>query len=128
MPHGQFAWNELMTREPEKAMAFFGETIGWTFTKHTFAGDYWVAEEDGRPLAGVMPIAGVPGMEAMPDAWMAYIEVDDVDARVAKVAAAGGTVLRPPFDIAGVGRIAMVADPSGVPVGWMTPEARPGNA
>ena len=29
--HGTFYWNELMTRDAEKAKAFYGATLGWTF-------------------------------------------------------------------------------------------------
>ena len=29
--HGTFYWNELMTRDAEKAKAFCGATLGWTF-------------------------------------------------------------------------------------------------
>ena len=29
--HGSFYWNELMTRDAEKAKKFYGDTIGWTF-------------------------------------------------------------------------------------------------
>ena len=31
MPHGTFAWNELMTTDVEKAKAFFATTIGWSY-------------------------------------------------------------------------------------------------
>ncbi len=29
--HGTFCWNELMTRDAEKAKAFYAATLGWTF-------------------------------------------------------------------------------------------------
>ena len=45
--------------------------------------------------------------------WVGYIGVDDVDARLAAVEAAGGKVLMPARDIEMAGRIAMVADPNG---------------
>ena len=35
--------------------------------------------------------------------------------------AAGGEIRRPPFDIPGIGRIAMIADPTGAALGLMTP-------
>ena len=55
------------------------------------------------------------------DTWMSYIAVDDVDAAVAQVAGAGGTVLQQPFDVPTVGRIAQVADGTGAVVGLATP-------
>ena len=39
--HGHFHWNELMTRKPERAKAFYRKTIGWSFSK--------MQTPDGRP-------------------------------------------------------------------------------
>ena len=52
---------------------------------------------------------------------MAYIAVDDVDARMKKAQAAGAQLMRPIFDIPGVGRIAVLEEPGGAGIGWMTP-------
>ena len=52
---------------------------------------------------------------------MTYIAVDDVEATVAATTAAGGAVAQAPFDVPGVGRIAMIKDPSGAVVGVMQP-------
>ena len=59
-----------------------------------------------------------------PPHWFDYIEVDDVDHRVALVPENGGNVLRPPFDIPNVGRIAIIADATGAAVGLMTSTPR----
>ena len=43
--HGSFYWNELMTRDPEAAKKFYGETLGWTFEAMEGEGPaYWVAK------------------------------------------------------------------------------------
>jgi predicted enzyme related to lactoylglutathione lyase len=55
---------------------------------------------------------------------MSYIAVDDVDARVAKAVKAGAQVMKPAFDIPGVGRIAILTEPGGAGVGWITPVPR----
>ena len=55
---------------------------------------------------------------------MAYIEVDNVDERAAKVGDAGGEILMPPFDVPEVGRIVMVRDVTGAVIGWITPADR----
>jgi predicted enzyme related to lactoylglutathione lyase len=52
---------------------------------------------------------------------MAYIAVDDVDARVKKATKAGAKVMKPAFDVPGVGRVVMLLEPGGAGVGWMTP-------
>jgi hypothetical protein len=52
---------------------------------------------------------------------MSFLAVDDVDARVAKAVAAGADLVMPIFDVPNVGRIAMLREPSGAGIGWMTP-------
>jgi predicted enzyme related to lactoylglutathione lyase len=49
--------------------------------------------------------------------------VDDVDKRCAKAKEAGATILREPFDVEQVGRIAILKQPGGGVVGWITPVA-----
>ena len=62
-------------------------------------------EDSPRVLAGVEPGAG-PRHEI-------FVYVDDVDATVAGVEAAGGTVLKPPADMPWGERVGYVADPEG---------------
>ena len=63
----------------------------------------------------------MPAATARPEAWIGYVAVDDVDARAKKAVQAGAKVLQPAFDIPGVGRIVILAEPGGAAVGWMTP-------
>jgi predicted enzyme related to lactoylglutathione lyase len=119
--HGNFHWNELVTRDVEKAKKFYGSTIGWTFEGMPMPdGTYWVAKMGDKAVAGLFPIAG-PQWDGVPEHWMAYLAVDDVDARVKKAVAGGAKLMRPAFDIPGVGRIAILTEPGGAGVGWMTP-------
>ena len=121
--HGHFHWNELMTRNREAAKAFYSETLGWTYDAFPMAdgGDYAVCMMNGQPVGGILEIKPEPGMDHVPDCWFAYIAVDDIDARLEKVAAAGGAIERPAFDVPGVGRIAIVRDKAGSSIGWITP-------
>jgi len=122
MAHGTFAWNELMTTDVEKAKQFYAKTVGWQMEGMPMAhGTYWIAKADGKPVAGIMGM--VPDAPAgTPPHWLGYLEVDDVDARAKSVTANGGTVMRQPFDIPDVGRIAIVADATGAVMGMMTPK------
>jgi uncharacterized protein len=52
---------------------------------------------------------------------MAYLAVDDVDKRVKKAVKAGAKLMRPIFDVPGIGRIAILTEPGGAAIGWMTP-------
>jgi predicted enzyme related to lactoylglutathione lyase len=69
--HGNFYWNELLTKDAERAKKFYGD--------------------------------------------------DDVDARVKKATAAGAKLMKPIFDVPNVGRIAILTEPGGAGVGWITP-------
>jgi predicted enzyme related to lactoylglutathione lyase len=119
--HGSFCWNELMTRDPEQAKRFYADTIGWTFEPMPMPnGTYWVAKMGDTPVAGIFPMSG-PDFAGVPEYWIAYIAVDDVDARLNKAVAAGASIMRPPFDVPGVGRIAIMREPGGAVIAWMTP-------
>ncbi|MBK8304277.1 MAG: hypothetical protein IPK98_13035 [Chloracidobacterium sp.] len=48
-----------------------------------------------------------------PSHWATYIAVANADETVASITENGGSIRVPPFDAPGVGRMAMVADPSG---------------
>ncbi len=92
--HGHFHWNELMTRDLEKAKKFYGSTIGWTFEGMPMpTGTYWVAMMGGKPVGGMFALSS-PQFDGVPESWMAYLAVDDVDARVAKATAAGAKLMR----------------------------------
>ncbi len=119
--HGTFYWNELMTRDAEKAKAFYGATLNWTFEAMAMpeGGTYWLGKVGDKPVGGIFAMDG-PEFEGVPEHWFAYIAVDDVDASIAQAEAAGGT-LRRVFDVPNVGRIAILQDANGAGIGWMTP-------
>lgn len=120
--HGRFHWNELMTRDLERAKKFYGETLGWSFEAMPMpdGGSYTLAMIGGEPVAGLFDI-GDPAYADVAESWMPYIAVDDVDARVRKATKAGAQIMKPAFDVPGVGRIVMLREPGGAGVGWMTP-------
>jgi uncharacterized protein len=120
--HGQFHWNELMTRNVEQATKFYADTLGWTFetTPTPDGGSYTIAIAGGEPACGISDISG-PEYKGTEEGWMAYIAVDDVDSRVQKAVRAGAKVLQPAFDVPDVGRIVILREPGGADIGWMTP-------
>lgn len=120
--HGQFHWNELMTRDVDRAKKFYAETLGWSFDSMPLPGEanYTIAMVDGEPVGGISDING-PEYNGVPEGWMSYIAVDDVDARVRRATQAGAKVTTPAFDVPDVGRIAILVEPGGATIGWMTP-------
>jgi predicted enzyme related to lactoylglutathione lyase len=63
----------------------------------------------GELVGGAMP----PQMEGIPPHWNVYFNVSDADATGVQVAELGGTVIAPIFDVPGVGRMGVFADPQG---------------
>jgi uncharacterized protein len=119
--HGSFYWNELMTRDAEKAKKFYSNAVGWSFEAMPMPdGTYWVAKAGGEAVGGIFPLTS-PQFDGVPESWMPYLAVDDVDARVLKAQSLGAKLMRPIFDVPGVGRIAILKEPGGAGIGWMTP-------
>lgn len=54
--HGEFNWHELQTRDPQRAMTFYANTIGWTFQPEKMpSGDiYWIAMASDKPVTGIL--------------------------------------------------------------------------
>ena len=57
--HGHFYWNELMTKEPGAAKAFYREVLGWDFQQMSM-------EDPGKPAE-----AGAPAYDVKPDVMKA---------------------------------------------------------
>ena len=122
--HGTVYWNELNTRDVEAAKAYYGAICGWSFDTMPMTdgqGDYVVGKLGDQMVGGMFDMTGMPGMDQVPPHWLTYFGVDDVDAATKATAENGGTVIREPFDVTGVGRIAIVQDASGAAIGLMTP-------
>lgn len=119
--HGGFCWNELMTHNVEGAKTFYKDVVGWSFEPMPMPGNtYWVAKMGDKRVGGMFPMSG-PDFKNVPEHWVSYIAVDDVDARVRKATAAGASVMRAPFDIPNVGRIAILHDQGGAVIAMITP-------
>lgn len=120
--HGAFAWNELNTRDVKKAKDFYGKTLGWTFEDMPMGPGqtYSIIKSNGEMVGGIFKMEG-PMFEGVPENWFAYIAVDDVDKLMEPVKDAGGKVIREPWDVPTVGRIAIVQDSNGAVSGWMVP-------
>lgn len=119
--HGTVHWNELITSDVKKSVAYYTDLMGWTVDEMPM-GDgniYYLFKKGDDIICGAAPNG--PEMGGAPDSWMTYLAVSDVDAAAAASTAAGGTILAPAFDVPGVGRIVMLADPTGAVLGLMTP-------
>lgn len=113
--HGSFIWYELLTSDPDTAGEFYSKVLGWTVRRANMPNmDYRFFFAGKEGIGGHMRLPDDVPEAAKRPVWLGYVGVDDVDAVVDRVVAAGGSVRSPATDHEGVGRMAMVADPQGV--------------
>jgi uncharacterized protein len=109
-----FVWYDVMTTDTKSAEAFYKKVIGWTAQDSGMTDrSYTILSVGPTMVGGLMPIPEEARAMGARPAWLGYIGVGDVDAFAVKIRAAGGAIRRPPEDIPGVGRFAVVADPQG---------------
>lgn len=108
---GHVAWNELIARDLDGALAFYAAMFGWKSSERmaTPNGAYAILDHHGTRI-GAMASA----REGEPDSWRYYLRVDDVAAAAARVTAGGGLIAMGPFDVPGGDRILIGQDPHGV--------------
>jgi hypothetical protein len=112
-PNGVPCWADVSATDVRASGAFYAAVLGWSVPEPEEQwGGYVTAEADGRAAAGIGPLDA--GSSA---SWTVYLATDDVDATVARAAEHGGTVLAPVMDVGPLGRMAVLADPSGAAFG-----------
>lgn len=111
---GCMGWNELQSREPEKAASFYADLFGWEAEPQEYEGKvaYVSIRNAGWQNGGIMPMSEAHG--DAPSHWLTYFTVASCDAAVAMAQKLGGGALAGPIDLPQQpGRIAVVHDPQG---------------
>jgi predicted enzyme related to lactoylglutathione lyase len=112
---GEVVWHDLVTPDVDGAKKFYGDLFGWTFQTIESNGiEYAIAMIGPRPVAGFYRPEDKRYTAAE---WLQFFSVDDVDAAVARVATAGGTMIGEPADIPQRGRVAVAEDREGAAFG-----------
>ena len=109
---GCLTWNELQSRDPESAAAFYAGLFGWETEPIKDDGKlvYVGIKNAGSENGGIMPMTEQHG--DAPPHWLPYFTVPSCDGAIAKVRELGGDALVGPIDVPG-GRISLVRDPQG---------------
>lgn len=109
---GSFVWYELMTPDLDRALAFYPPVVGWeTQDSGLSEHRYMVLNANGKGIGGMMEMPPEAAANGAPAQWLGYVAVDDIDATVARITAAGGALHHGPAEIPGVGRFASMTDP-----------------
>ena len=127
---GSFIWYELITGDVDGAKLFYDAVVGWSVeSQSAFPNGYrMIGRSDGKFAGGVMPLSDEMRAHGARPVWLGYVSVDDVDAALSAMEADGAKAMMPAFDIPGVGRVALIADPQGAPFYIMRPTPPPGQA
>jgi predicted enzyme related to lactoylglutathione lyase len=129
---GRFVWHELMTTDTRSAGAFFTKVIGWKAQAWSEDKSYTVFLSRKQPVAGLMALGGEAAAMGTPPSWLTYIGTPNVDETAKRSEALGARILKPPTEVATVGRFAVLQDPQGAVFAAYTParetatDARPG--
>ncbi len=123
--HGEFNWIELQTQDPEAAIEFYKRSAGWGFKAEAMpnGGTYWLAMLGEKVVCGVWTLEK-DRSSATGNRWVVYLHVEDLDNALIQARSCGAEIIRDPWDVPGVGRIAMIRDPGGAEIGWVTPSAK----
>jgi predicted enzyme related to lactoylglutathione lyase len=112
---GSFCWIELATTDQESAKTFYSGLFGWGINDIPMGPDgiYSLFKVNGRDAGAACTLSPEQRAQGVPVNWGLYIAVDDADEAARQVSELGGKVLAGPFDVADLGRMAPVMDPTG---------------
>jgi predicted enzyme related to lactoylglutathione lyase len=119
---GRFIWHEVMTTNPEGAIAFYQNVIGWSLMPWDADPGYRMFAWKHVPMAGVMLLPEAARQMGAPPHWLTYISVRDVDASLTQAMGMGARTYLEPMDVPTVGRMAVLADPQGATFAVFRPE------
>lgn len=126
---GTFCWFECASTDAAPLKPFYTGLFGWNAEDAPMPGDadahYTMFRVGDVDTAGLYQMSG-PQFEGVPSHWASYVLVKSADETAGRVASLGGTLVAPPMDIPGVGRIAFLQDPTGAHLGLFQPGEHPG--
>jgi predicted enzyme related to lactoylglutathione lyase len=123
-PAARPVWIDLSSSDPAGSREFYAAVFGWDIevTQDPRYGGYAIARLGGLDVAGI----GGTQSPDQPTTWNVYIGTPDADGLAVRVAAAGGTVVAPPFDVVDTGRMAVLQDPTGAFISAWQPDTMMG--
>jgi predicted enzyme related to lactoylglutathione lyase len=119
-----FVHVELETTDVSKAKAFYGSLFDWALEDVPMGGGttYTLIKVGSGTGGGLMkhPMPGAPSM------WLAYVQVDDIEAATKKAKALGAKIVKDVTEVMGMGWLSIFIDPTGAALGlWKPKGAKP---
>lgn len=121
-----FFWNELNSRNIKAAQEFYAGLFGWEVQEEKMPAGitYTIFMKDGLPVAGAMDMEEIGLPAEIPPHWFPYVSVEDAAATCRLATESGGKVIQEPFDVEGVGAIAIIEAADGGRLGIIKPVPR----
>jgi predicted enzyme related to lactoylglutathione lyase len=111
---GTFCWAEVATSDTSRAKEFYRALFGWTADDHpSDHGTYTILKHGGRDVVGLYELMPEQKSQGVPPHWMPYVLVKDCDATSGRVEELGGRLIVGPTDVMDMGRMSVLADPTG---------------
>ncbi len=114
---GEWIWSSLLATDPTQAATFYKTVFGYeVFDLPSDDGAaHVILASDDYARAGIHTL---PADHRHPH-WLNFIRVVDAEAAAAKATSLGGRILVEPYVDRHGGKMAVIADPAGAPVGLM---------
>lgn len=116
---GEWIWALYQSPAAASAAAFYQDLGGYEIVpdERYFEAPHFLLVAQGYSRASLLEIP--PGNTRLQPGWLYFIRVDDVLKQVARAEELGGRTLVAPREDLAEGRLAVIADPGGAPVGLM---------
>ena len=108
---------EIPAKNPEKAMKFYSDALGWEFSKWPGPIPYWFTKSGTKSAPGIEGALAIK--ESDDDIVVNTIGVTNIDDVIKKIKKHGGTITNPKHAIPGEGWIAYFKDIDGNMFGIM---------
>src|SRR5436190_18258350 len=105
-----FVHVELNTTDVEKAKVFYTKLFDWKLEDtpmETY--DYTMIKVGEGTGGGIMKQL----MPNAPSLWLAYVEVEDIEAATRKAKSLGAKIMKEVTEVKGMGRLSIIVDPTG---------------
>jgi predicted enzyme related to lactoylglutathione lyase len=115
-----FVHVELNTTDVDKSKSFYGKLFDWKLEDVPMGDMTYTLIKPGSGTGGGMMKHPIPGA---PSAWLAYVQVDDIQAATKKAKSLGATIMKDVTEVMGAGSFSILLDPTGAALGLWKPKA-----
>lgn len=117
--NGEFSWVDLNAHNMDAAREFYTKFFGWTAEMMDTQGGpkYAMFSSNGQKIGGLGEMSEEMKSQGIPPLWNTYVNVDNLEATLARVPELGGKVAVPAMSILDSGWLAYITDPTGAMLG-----------